>query len=73
MATANYSLITSQIDTAPKRELSQVEHGERLITSLIDTAPKQNANANAEPERLITSQIDTAPKPCLHFFLPFWV
>ena len=35
------SLITSQIDTAPKHGGVNDEHGARLITSQIDTAPKR--------------------------------
>ena len=55
-------LITSQIDTAPKRNfILQSEHG-GLITSQIDTAPKQPGKNGRDIHSLITSQIDTAPK-----------
>ena len=36
------SLITSQIDTAPKLFFGQLSMSSRLITSQIDTAPKQD-------------------------------
>ena len=57
------SLITSQIDTAPKRASSAYAKKSRLITSQIDTAPKQIVEYTDGVESLITSQIDTAPKP----------
>ena len=42
MAFENFrSLITSQIDTAPKHYLMAFENFRSLITSQIDTAPKQ--------------------------------
>ena len=56
-------MITSQIDTAPKR-LDFLKGKEvSLITSQIDTAPKRKASSADLFNRLITSQIDTAPKP----------
>ena len=55
-------LITSQIDTAPKRHPGLIQTPACLITSQIDTAPKPNAIIGANGEGLITSQIDTAPK-----------
>ena len=59
----NYSLITSQFDTAPKHGVSILKHENRLITSQFDTAPKPQRGAVAWLSRLITSQFDTAPKP----------
>ena len=56
------SLITSQIDTAPKRRAQRGYGRRRLITSQIDTAPKLHDLAGFLVARLITSQIDTAPK-----------
>ena len=58
-----FSLITSQIDTAPKHRLRALHRAEGLITSQIDTAPKQFSCRYSRPLSLITSQIDTAPKP----------
>ena len=57
------SLITSQIDTAPKHLHALDENVARLITSQIDTAPKHTPEMYDSYESLITSQIDTAPKP----------
>ena len=56
-------MITSQIDTAPKR--MEVKDGTyvSLITSQIDTAPKLAGRWLPPTTSLITSQIDTAPKP----------
>ena len=59
------SLITSQIDTAPKPPLRLARLRLRLITSQIDTAPKQELGAFFSLGSLITSQIDTAPKRAL--------
>ena len=56
------SLITSQIDTAPKLGREDERPATRLITSQIDTAPKRFTNNRKKPACLITSQIDTAPK-----------
>ena len=58
-------LITSQIDTAPKRVHAPGVAGLGLITSQIDTAPKPGCGHPAAGVGLITSQIDTAPKPVL--------
>ena len=55
-------LITSQIDTAPKRGDRQRGKRPCLITSQIDTAPKPLFALLAHHQSLITSQIDTAPK-----------
>ena len=55
-------MITSQIDTAPKRLSGGVDGGRGLITSQIDTAPKPDVLATLIADCLITSQIDTAPK-----------
>ena len=57
------SLITSQIDTAPKRNWRWAVLPRRLITSQIDTAPKLLEAFEETTDGLITSQIDTAPKP----------
>ena len=57
-----FSLITSQIDTAPKRRSPQSRPNRSLITSQIDTAPKPERGAILDSIGLITSQIDTAPK-----------
>ena len=40
-------LITSQIDTAPKRPCALKPVGQRLITSQIDTAPKRTSLRSA--------------------------
>ena len=56
------SLITSQIDTAPKQNREVERDAQRLITSQIDTAPKRREEAMVTITSLITSQIDTAPK-----------
>ena len=56
------SLITSQIDTAPKRGYGRRCGDACLITSQIDTAPKLPGGQPRGDLRLITSQIDTAPK-----------
>ena len=58
----SHSLITSQIDTAPKLGMFDNTQNNRLITSQIDTAPKQILTPSAFATCLITSQIDTAPK-----------
>ena len=55
-------LITSQIDTAPKRGTGWSHRRPRLITSQIDTAPKPTSTGLHCWPCLITSQIDTAPK-----------
>ena len=57
------SLITSQIDTAPKLMGGMVWTRASLITSQIDTAPKPMWDIVRVGSGLITSQIDTAPKP----------
>ena len=57
------SLITSQIDTAPKLLMATEAQLKGLITSQIDTAPKHSKVQDAQKLGLITSQIDTAPKP----------
>ena len=57
-------LITSQIDTAPKRLQEAPAEGHGLITSQIDTAPKLKLLWSGSAAGLITSQIDTAPKRC---------
>ena len=57
------SLITSQIDTAPKLRIGRQAEPARLITSQIDTAPKLLVCHPSHLFSLITSQIDTAPKP----------
>ena len=62
-AEAVNDLITSQIDTAPKRDGLGEGVDEDLITSQIDTAPKQAYEPHDPGLYLITSQIDTAPKP----------
>ena len=56
------SLITSQIDTAPKLREFDISYFAGLITSQIDTAPKRYAACDGHRRGLITSQIDTAPK-----------
>ena len=56
------SLITSQIDTAPKPSPLSFRTLLGLITSQIDTAPKLSGWAESNQISLITSQIDTAPK-----------
>ena len=56
------SLITSQIDTAPKHVVPSSLKQWGLITSQIDTAPKLHHRNLGRGESLITSQIDTAPK-----------
>ena len=56
-------LITSQIDTAPKRLPHMAHLPLGLITSQIDTAPKPCSMRFRRITCLITSQIDTAPKP----------
>ena len=56
-------LITSQIDTAPKRLAGLISSVRSLITSQIDTAPKRDIAESLRYMSLITSQIDTAPKP----------
>ena len=56
------SLITSQIDTAPKHHPLHEPRHRCLITSQIDTAPKPRRMAARAYVGLITSQIDTAPK-----------
>ena len=55
-------MITSQIDTAPKRGRVRQAGKDRLITSQIDTAPKRLLPYDLLAVSLITSQIDTAPK-----------
>ena len=55
-------LITSQIDTAPKRSSCRRCSSARLITSQIDTAPKLGRRCSRTYSSLITSQINTAPK-----------
>ena len=59
---ATVGLITSQIDTAPKRLCTSPSPSLCLITSQIDTAPKLSASSLSDSTCLITSQIDTAPK-----------
>ena len=59
------SLITSQIDTAPKLSQCWSAPIPRLITSQIDTAPKLLGARCRGRVGLITSQIDTALKPCI--------
>ena len=56
------SLITSQIDTAPKPIRWAFLDTSGLITSQIDTAPKPPPVHAPQLRGLITSQIDTAPK-----------
>ena len=56
------SLITSQIDTAPKLDPYFGSSDKGLITSQIDTAPKRAGVCAPRRHGLITSQIDTAPK-----------
>ena len=60
------SLITSQIDTAPKPEFLHAALFRGLITSQIDTAPKPMLEKLLPSSGLITSQIDTAPKLASH-------
>ena len=67
------SLITSQIDTAPKLVLLAAGEPVGLITSQIDTAPKPRSTTRLESPSLITSQIDTAPKQQLKEFHRFHV
>ena len=55
-------LITSQIDTAPKRVPVRPGNHVRLITSQIDTAPKLPIERLDLSICLITSQIDTGPR-----------
>ena len=55
-------MITSQIDTAPKRDGENIHLENGLITSQIDTAPKHGNQGCYGHVSLITSQIDTAPK-----------
>ena len=62
MLTRFRSLITSQIDTAPKLRDARGERRDGLITSQIDTAPKHGRYRPMGRYSLITSQIDTAPK-----------
>ena len=66
-------LITSQIDTAPKRQRRRPFGSQGLITSQIDTAPKPVCGRRRGCERLITSQIDTAPKPRPVASVALWV
>ena len=56
------SLITSQIDTVPKRPLQGGFERHCLITSQIDTVPKHSFAPVLGEASLITSQIDTVPK-----------
>ena len=70
------SLITSQIDTAPKLRPSCSTWRASLITSQIDTAPKRRLAFIPFRKSLITSQIDTAPKQvvgdkCSHFLFDY--
>ena len=56
------SLITSQNDTTPKREIGGALRPRRLITSQNDTTPKPRFDDLLLYVGLITSQNDTTPK-----------
>ena len=61
--------ITSQNDTAPKRNDFVTDKRDGAITSQNDTAPKRKIGQNGAYLGAITSQNDTAPKHELVFLV----